>query len=57
MKSAGVSVSVPSAPAYVKARANYVTKTPGGKGAVREVADMILQGQGKWEKETDRYFK
>ncbi len=57
MKSAGVSVSVPSAPEYVKAKANYVTKTPGGKGAVREIADMILQGQGKWEKETERYFK
>ncbi|MBN2190230.1 MAG: HAD-IIIA family hydrolase [Candidatus Aureabacteria bacterium] len=57
MKSAGVSVSVPSAPEYVKARANYVTKTHGGSGAVREFADMLLQEQCKWEKETERYFK
>ncbi|MDD5645002.1 MAG: HAD-IIIA family hydrolase [bacterium] len=57
MRSSGVSVSVPSAPEYVKARANYVTKTPGGKGAVREISDMILQEQGKWEKDIERYFK
>lgn len=29
--------------------ADYVTDAEGGKGAVREVVEMILQAQGKWE--------
>jgi 3-deoxy-D-manno-octulosonate 8-phosphate phosphatase (KDO 8-P phosphatase) len=31
-----------------KAAAAYVTRTRGGDGAVREVAEMILRAQGKW---------
>ena len=30
--------------------AAYVTKRAGGKGAVREVAELILKAQGKWDK-------
>ena len=38
----GFSASVPNAIERVKERADYVTKTAGGYGAVREIADLIL---------------
>ena len=42
----GFSATVPHAVDAVKKRALYVTETPGGWGAVREVADAIRQAQG-----------
>lgn len=42
----GFSATVPHAVDAVKARVHYVTETPGGWGAVREVADAIRQAQG-----------
>jgi len=50
LKRAGLSVAVPHALAEVKALCHYVTRREGGEGAVREVIDMILKAQGKWEK-------
>ena len=32
----------------VRERADYVTNTPGGAGAVREVAELLLRAQGHW---------
>jgi 3-deoxy-D-manno-octulosonate 8-phosphate phosphatase (KDO 8-P phosphatase) len=37
----GFAATVPDAVAEVRAAAHYVTKRPGGSGAVREVADFI----------------
>ena len=42
----GFSATVPHAVEPVKARCHYVTETPGGWGAVREVADAIRKAQG-----------
>lgn len=42
----GFSATVPHAVDAVKARVHYVTQTPGGWGAVREVADAIRLAQG-----------
>ena len=50
LKRAGLSVAVPHALAEVKQFSHYVTNREGGEGAVREVIDMILKAQGKWEK-------
>jgi len=33
----------------VKAAADFVTRADGGRSAVRETIEMILQAQGKWE--------
>ena len=44
----GLAVAVADARPDVKAAAHYVTRADGGRGAVREVAEMILQAQGKW---------
>lgn len=48
LRRAGVSVTVPDAVAEAKAAARYVTRLPGGHGAVREVVQLILEAQGKW---------
>ncbi|MBI2195315.1 MAG: HAD hydrolase family protein [Planctomycetes bacterium] len=48
MKLAGLAVAVSNARPEVKAIAHYVTRLPGGGGAVREVAELILKAQGRW---------
>ena len=39
---AGVAIAVADAQPEVRARAHYVTRAPGGQGAVREVCDLLL---------------
>ena len=39
----GIAVTVPEASKLVKRYANWVTKSPGGNGAVREIVDEILR--------------
>lgn len=43
----GLSYAVADAPEYVKQLATGVLVTPGGQGALRELADAILTAQGK----------
>lgn len=45
LQKVGLSVSVPNAMDEVKASVDYVTKKSGGKGAVREVIDLIRKAQ------------
>ena len=45
----GVAVAVANARPEVKKVADYVTKKRGGKGAVREIVELILKSQGKWK--------
>ncbi|MFB6259277.1 MAG: hypothetical protein ABEK42_00930, partial [Thiohalorhabdaceae bacterium] len=33
----------------VRERAHWTTATQGGQGAVREIADRLLQAQGHWD--------
>ena len=46
MKVAGVRVSVPSGASQIKAEADYITRHEGGRGAVRELIDMVLTARG-----------
>ena len=48
LKRAGVSVAVADGVAEAQAAADFVTRVAGGRGAVREVLEMILKAQGKW---------
>jgi 3-deoxy-D-manno-octulosonate 8-phosphate phosphatase (KDO 8-P phosphatase) len=41
----GLAVTVPHAPAVVRARAHWVTARDGGAGAVRELCELILGAQ------------
>lgn len=55
MRRVGFSAAVADAMAIVKKSANYVTKNRGGRGAVREICEMILQAQDKWPQVAQRY--
>ena len=44
----GMAIAVADAHPLVRERANYVTALPGGRGAVREVCDLLLFAQGRW---------
>jgi 3-deoxy-D-manno-octulosonate 8-phosphate phosphatase (KDO 8-P phosphatase) len=46
----GLAVAVADAVPEVKAAAHWVTLSPGGQGAVREVTDLLLKATGAWEK-------
>ena len=49
MKKVGMPVAVANASSEIKEAALFVTRCSGGRGAVREVAELILKSQGKWE--------
>ena len=49
MKRVGLGIAVSNACAEIKSAAFHVTEKRGGRGAVREVAELILKSQGKWE--------
>lgn len=57
LKRAGLSVAVANAAPEVKRVANYITKRKGGSGAVREVIELILKSQNKWNKVISKYQK
>ncbi len=52
----GFAVAVADGVEFAKSRAHYITDRPGGRGAVREVCDLILQAQGKWTAVTEKYL-
>lgn len=49
MEKVGLSVAVADAHPLLTPRANYVTRISGGRGAVRELCDLILLAQGRLE--------
>jgi 3-deoxy-D-manno-octulosonate 8-phosphate phosphatase (KDO 8-P phosphatase) len=53
---AGFGVTVANAVDEVKQYADYVTKRPGGSGAVREVIEYILKNSARWQKLMARYL-
>lgn len=57
IKRAGLAVAPPNAIAEVRNLSHYITKKEGGKGAVRELTEIILKSQGLWEKAISAYSK
>ncbi len=49
MLNCGFAVAVANAVREVKVYADYVTRAAGGDGAVREVIELLLRAQGKWD--------
>lgn len=49
LKEAGIAVTVPSGRTEVKAVAHWITKAQAGAGAVREIVELLLVSQGRWE--------
>lgn len=50
----GLAVAVSNAAPELKAICHYITATSGGKGTAREVVELILKSQGRWEEAIPR---
>ena len=57
LKRAGFAVAVPNAVDEVKKLAHHITANKGGRGAVREICDLILKSQDKWDLVTSKYLE
>jgi 3-deoxy-D-manno-octulosonate 8-phosphate phosphatase (KDO 8-P phosphatase) len=55
MRRVGLAIATANARPEVKQQAHYVTLQPGGRGAVREVIELILKSQGLWDTILRRY--
>jgi 3-deoxy-D-manno-octulosonate 8-phosphate phosphatase (KDO 8-P phosphatase) len=49
MRRVGLAIATANARPEVKAIAHYVTQVPGGQGAVREVVELLLKAQARWD--------
>ncbi len=56
LRRAGLAVAVADAVEEVKRFSHLVTKRKGGRGAVREVIEMLLKAQGRWDEALSRYI-
>lgn len=55
MKRVGFPVAVFNACPEIKQASQYITLREGGRGAVREVTELILKAQGKWQEVLKTY--
>ena len=55
LERAGVGVAVADGVDEAKAAADYITRAPGGQGAVREMVNLILKAQNKWQRVLSKY--
>jgi 3-deoxy-D-manno-octulosonate 8-phosphate phosphatase (KDO 8-P phosphatase) len=53
-KRAGLAVAVADAAQELKAVCHFVTNAKGGKGSAREIVELILKAQGRWEEAVPR---
>ncbi|MFA6141813.1 MAG: HAD-IIIA family hydrolase [Candidatus Omnitrophota bacterium] len=49
LRRVGFAVAVPNAVDEVKRSVHHITSKMGGRGAVREICDLILKSQDKWD--------
>ena len=55
LKRCGFAATVSDGVPEVKQAVDYVTQAPGGTGAIRELIEMILKRQGRWEQTIQSY--
>jgi 3-deoxy-D-manno-octulosonate 8-phosphate phosphatase (KDO 8-P phosphatase) len=55
MRNCGLAAAVADAASEVVADAHYVARAPGGRGAVRDVIELILRCQGHWQTIVERF--
>ncbi len=56
LRRVGFSASVADASKLVTSAVDCVTVSRGGRGAVREIAELILHGTDRWDNVMSRYF-
>ena len=57
MRRSGLAFAVADATPETRAAAHYVTRMPGGFGAVREVCELILKAHGRWAELMKQYIE
>ncbi len=55
MLQVGLAITVADAPALVVQHAHWQTQALGGRGAAREVCELIMQAQGTWTTQLSQY--
>ena len=55
LRRCGLALSPPGAVDEVRSEVHFVTRTRGGKGAVREACELIMRAQGTWEAHVGPY--
>lgn len=53
---AGLAITVANAPNIIKEHAHLITQNKGGKGAAREICDLIMEAQGTYQSIIDSYL-
>lgn len=56
LRACGFSATVADGHDEVKARVDYVARHGGGRGGVREVCELILRAQGRWQAAMAEYL-
>lgn len=56
LRSVRFAASVPNGHAFVREHVHYVTQSAGGRGAVREVCEFVMQAQGRLTQALRRYL-
>jgi len=56
MNRVGLAIAVQDADPVVKKHAHWTTPSKGGKGAAREVCELIMEGQGTLQEQIERHF-
>ena len=55
LRRVGLAIATANAREEVKRAAHYVTQAAGGRGAVREVAELLLKAQNRWQEILKHY--
>lgn len=55
LRRCGLALSPPGAVDEVRNEVHFVTRTRGGKGAVREACELIMRAQGSWDTHVKPY--
>ena len=56
LRRVGLAIGVPNGCYPVNEYVHYVTSAPGGRGAVREVCELIIKAKGLWESIVSSYL-
>ncbi|MBU0571482.1 MAG: HAD-IIIA family hydrolase [Candidatus Omnitrophica bacterium] len=57
LKRVGLAACPPNAVGEAKCFAHFITEKSGGRGAVREVCNLLLRASGLWDEVTAGYFE
>ena len=55
LRRCGLALSPPGAVDEVRSEVHFVTRTRGGRGAVREACELIMRAQGSWDAHVEPY--